>query len=200
MAYKYSSIPIAIDEDTVFIPLTTAENINYIVDTQKISRIDAEKLVNEKNAIANKSFKPEASSVTYEDRVGIILKRYNVYTGSPLIYCEIAAAINVCVRFYSDSETHRKFMAVYDQGISLYSSNIFQWTTTTCSAVILPNGHLQLDGSGNVTATVDYSFTLDLEAAGFSVLDIGVSGLYYVTKFITLGYDFDPTFPGAILF
>jgi hypothetical protein len=208
LALKYSSTPQVIDEDTVFLPLTEAENINYIADTQKISRYEAKELMNEKSFSSivssdsitdNRQSVSAVSAVTYVDQYGMVLKRFNVYTGI-IHMCTIAATINVCLRQYSDYDTHREFVAIYDQGITLYNSSLFQWSTNTCSAVIKSNGHIQLNASGNATATVDRSLTIDLEAAGFSIIDIGLGTTFFVTKFVIFDWDFDPTYPGAILY
>jgi hypothetical protein len=202
LASKYSSIPQFMDEDTVFLPLSEEENVNYIADTQNISQYEAKQLILERDLSFNVSQNNEQQitpfAVTYEDQVGIVLKRFNVYTG--IVHaCTIAATINVRLRQYSDSPTNRRFMEVYSHGVSLYSSSLFMWSTTSSSAVILSNGHLKLNASGNVTATVDKSLTLDLEAAGFSIFDLTVGSTYYVTKFVIFDWDFDPTYPGAIL-
>jgi len=201
LSHKYSSTPEYMDFDTVFLPLSGEENIKYISDVQKISYDEAEQLyINEisNDDLLQKNDQVMPTAITYKDEIGIVLKRFNVNTGIVHL-CTIAATINVKLRTYSDSPTNRKFIEVYDSGVSLYSSSLFNWSTSTCSAVIQSNGTLKLNVSGNATATVDKSLTIDLAAAGFSIIDMGVSTTRYVTKFVIFDWVFDPTYPGAIL-
>lgn len=195
LADKYSSVPHVIDEDTVFIPLTEKENINYLIDTENLSYFEAKRLVQERNLQQSNSYAPTS---TYSDQVGVVLKRFDIYVGY-IRRCEVTATIHVRLRQYNDSPTNRKFMEVYSHGVTQSSSGIFQWATSSSSAVILSNGHLKLNAAGNVTATVDVSFVLDLAAAGFSISDLGAGTTYYVSKFCMFDYTFDPTYPGAIL-
>jgi hypothetical protein len=208
LAEKYSSTPEYIDEDTVFIPLTEEQNINYIADIKKISRSSAKKLINEKNSSLENSKSVNDSEITilsyphigpYNEYTGIVLKRFNVVSGISTT-CTVVAAINVLIRvYYTISSYARQFMTVYDTGITMDESGIWTWSTNTKSAIIMSNGFLNLNASGTISGTISVSVSSSYEAAGFTV-GVSIGSNVYVNKFQVISYSFDPEYQGGILY
>lgn len=204
LAEKYNSTPQIIDDNTVFLPLSREQNIKYIEDSKKISFYQAEKLIDDKNSDALKSQKYSSASYSttgygkYVDLTGIVLKRFNVVSGLRT-NCTVVAAINVLVRVYWEYANEREFLAVYDSGVSIDESGFFTWNETTNSAVIMSNGFLNFNGSGTITGQIDVSLSVGYERAGFSVQG-SVGSTINVSKFHTIGFNFDPDYPGWHLY
>lgn len=206
LANKYNSTPQVIDEDTVFIALSTEENINYLADTNNISYTKAKMLINDKNL---KAYASEINSQgmgtmslphydQYADVTGIILKRFNVVSGISTT-CTVVAAINVLVRIYWEvAYNARQFLTVYDTGITMDESGVFSWSTNSKSAPIMSNGFINLNASGTISGEISTSVSGSYKAANFTI-GVSVGTKVYVNKFQTISYKFDPEFPGGIL-
>lgn len=197
LAQKYSSLPVEIDNDTVFIPLSNEKNIEFIAQKNNISYTKAQDLVNNQNIMSRQSdskLMKASNSGAYEDLTGVMLKRFSVVSGLST-NCTVIAAINVMVRVYWEiAYNEREFITVYDTGITMLESGVWTWATNTVSAVIMSNGKINLNASGTISGTISGSLSASYKAFGFSV---GTN--YYSNKFQTISYIFDPKFEGAVL-
>jgi hypothetical protein len=133
----------------------------------------------------------------YVDLTGIVLKRFAVVSGLST-NCTVVAAINVLVRVYWEYANQRKFLAVYDSGVSIDESGFFTWNQTTKSAVIMSNGDLNFNASGSISGQISVSLSGGYERAGFSVSG-SVGSNINVNKFQTIRFTFDPNYPGWVL-